>query len=148
MSPKGQQQSSANGEIEPSDWEEGDDLKEVFHPDFPEMPGESSAMFNLRFAFAAHGYKTRLQEAVSHPVLVARLTRRTAPLIPDDKQFRRHIKELLCNSGFPLRMKEITLSRKGDLALLVFPWTHSSTDYVAALRQAEADAAEFEGMAP
>jgi hypothetical protein len=141
--------SSAADAVGTSEWDDEDgDLKDVFHPEFPEMPGETSALFNLRFAFATYGYKARLQEAESHPVLIARLTRQTAPIIPDDGLFRRHIKELLCNSGFPLRMKEITLSRKGDFALLVFPWTHSARDYAAALRQAETDAAEFEGMVP
>jgi hypothetical protein len=148
MQATGLQQSSAHCVIEPSDWDDGDDLKDVFHPDFLELPGETTALFNLRFAFASNGYQARLQEAESHPVLIARLTRRTAPLIPDDKLFRRHIKKLLCHSGFPLRMKEMTVSRKGNSVLLVFPWERSGTDYAAALRQAEADAAEFEGMAP
>jgi len=148
MPPKSQHSSSAIGIIEPFDWDDGDDLKDVFHPEFPEEPGETSAMFNMRFAFACNGYQARLKEAESHPVLIVRFTRRTAPLIPDDKRFRRHIQELLRQAGFPLDMKEITLSRKGDSILLVFPWTHSATDYAAALRQAEADAAEFEGMAP
>jgi hypothetical protein len=148
MQTTGLQLFSANGVIEPSDWEEGDDLKEVFYPEFPELAGETCALFNLRFAFASNGYQARLQEAESHPVLIVRLTRRTAPLILDDELFCRHIQELLCHAGFPLPMKEITLSRKGDSTLLAFPWAHSATDYAAALRQAEADAAQFEGMVP
>jgi hypothetical protein len=139
--------SGAASLFEASEWDDEDDLKDVFHPEFPEMPGETTALFNLRFAFACNGYEARLQEAETHPVLIAKLTRRTAPLFPDDKRFRRHIKNLLCHSGFPLRMKEMTVSRKGNSVLLVFPWEHSATDYAAALRQADMDAAEFEGMA-
>lgn len=130
-------------ESAPLDFDDEENDKDVFHLQFDELPGETSAMFNLRFAFATEGYQARFQEAESHPVLIARLTRQNAPIFSNEKLFTKHLQAVLRRAGHRLRLNELTVCRKGNSALLAFPWPHSSVDYAAALRLADQEALQF-----
>jgi len=128
------------------EWDQQDAI-EVYHPQFDALPGETSVAFNLRYAFASAGYwVSSVEEVKTHPVLVARFVRRDAEPINDQKLLFRHIRDLLRGAGFPLRRDELTVSQTGHRVLVAFQWHDSPVDYQAALRQADGDAAEFEGM--
>lgn len=128
--------------------EEDEDFKDVYYPDFEEVLGETSAIFQLRYAFACGGFHViKAEEASTHPVLIIKAVRNDSTRLHSDLLFQ-HIRILLRNAGFPLKRYELTVDQTGKQILVVLPWAHSRIDYAAALREAESEAAEFEGMAP
>src|SRR5437879_326397 len=121
-----------------------DDFKDVW---LEPLPGESSVVSFLRHVFACAGYKiVRVEQAPTHPVLIIRVVRTTAPKIPEYRAFLRHIRELLRRAGFCLKRDELTVDQSAKTILMAFLWRNSSMDYAAALRQADEDAMEFAGM--
>jgi hypothetical protein len=129
-----------------SDDFDDDEFKDVFHPQFDELPGETSAIFNLRFEFAIAGYTARCREAETHPILVVRLTCQSAHVFPDEKLFTKFLQSVLRRAGHRLRPNELTVRRKGNSVLLAFPWSYSSIDYAAGLRLADQEALQIADM--
>lgn len=121
------------------------DAAEVHYPD--SLPGETEIAFRLRRAFESHGYLIRdARYAATHPVVVFRASQGNAPRISDPRSLFRRVQGLLREAGILLRRDELTANQTGQRILVAFQWQHSTMDYAAGLRQADEDAAAFEGM--
>jgi hypothetical protein len=92
------------------DWDAADvdDFKELILPD------ESQELFfELRSVFEQAGYKVRrLEVCNTHPVLVLKLLRHTAPVIKDAVKLLGHISFILCETR--VGKTKVTVSREGD----------------------------------
>ncbi len=121
------------------------DAADVYYPDT--QPGETEISFMLRRAFESHGYLVRdIREAPTHPVVIIHALRGNAPRVSDLRSLFRHVHGLLREAGLLLRRDELTVNQTGNRILVAFQWQDSTMDYAAGLRQADEDAADFEGM--
>jgi hypothetical protein len=103
--------------------------KDVFHPDFDELPGETPIAFRLRYAFACSGYRlSRVVGSQTHPVLIVRAVRQSAMRIADQRSLVRHFQHLLRSAGFRLRRDELTVDQHGDRIMVAFQWKESPVD--------------------
>jgi hypothetical protein len=122
-----------------ADFEDEDGyFKDIFYPDFDELPGETPTAFRLRYAFTYCGYRvTRVEEVKTHPVVVVRAVRQSARRINDDRLFFRHIRDVLRQAGFSVRGHEMTVGQTGDRILAAFLLQRSPHGYVDVMNDAE-----------
>jgi hypothetical protein len=107
--------------IPSNDFDDEEDFKDVFHPDFEEFPGESLNSIKLRYAFTCAGYRIRkYEEFDAPPVIVVRLIQTTAPLIRDPRILFKHIQGLLRQAGFRRRKDELTVDRTANRIVVAF----------------------------
>jgi hypothetical protein len=124
-------------ELEDFDDEEGY-YKDLFHPDFDELPGETPISFRLRYVFTSNGYRFRhVEEVKTNPVLIVRVVRKDAPRITDQRLFFRHIQDLLRTAGFRLRKDELTIDQRGDRFMFAFLSGKPREDFRDILRERE-----------
>jgi len=121
------------------------DAADVYFPDMQQ--GETEVAFRLRLAFEPEGYVIgHVESAPTHPVLIVRAVRQNAAKITVQRSLCQYFQNVLRRVGFSLRRNELTVDQRGNRILLAFQWRESTMDYAAARRQADEDAAEFEGM--
>jgi len=126
------------------DFEDDDDFKDIYWPDFDPLPGETSIAFRLRFAFTVVGYKIRtIEECSTHPTWIIKAVRTSAPKIRDYKLFLQHIQALLRGAGFRLRRKELVVDQTGGRILVAFPSGKPAANIDEILREAEEDVAGY-----
>lgn len=123
------------------------DFKDVFLLELEPTPGETEVAYKLRFAFGCAGYRNvKVLEMQTHPVLAVHAARQEVQRINDHRLFFKHIRNLLRRAGFPLCRDELSVTQDNAGILVAFQWRDSPIDYVAGLRQAEQEAAEFADM--
>jgi hypothetical protein len=122
-----------------ADFEDEDGyFKDIFYPDFDELPGETAIAFQLRYAFTCAGYRgVRVEEMKTHPVVVVRAVRQSARRINDDRLLFRHVRDVLRQGGFSVRGDELTVGQTGDRILAAFLLQRSPHGYVDAMNDAE-----------
>lgn len=85
------------------------------------LPGESVTEALIRHHFQRAGYKVwRFEFAPTHPVIILKIIRTSAPPIEDDRQFFRHIREILKQAGYFLKKDELTVNRERKRVLVAF----------------------------
>jgi len=118
------------------DYDDGDDFKDVYWPDFDVEPGETPIAFRLRYAFTCAGYRVaRIEEVKMPPVLVVRAVRRDARRMTDHRLFFGHVRELLRQAGFRLRRDELTVHQTGDRILVAFQSAKWAPNFEEILRE-------------
>jgi len=118
------------------DFDDDDDIRDVYWPDFDPLPGETSVAFRLRFSFTCAGYRTtRIEEVKMPPVLVVRAVRKDARRIADHRLILGHIRELLRQAGFRLRRDELTVDQTGDRILVAFQSAKWEPNFEEILRE-------------
>jgi len=117
-------------------FDDDDDIRDVYWPNFDPLPGETSVAFRLRFTFTCAGYRTtRIEDVKMPPVLVVRAVRKDARRMTNHRLFYRHIRELLRQAGFHLRRNELTVDQNGDRILVAFQSAKWAPNFEEILRE-------------
>lgn len=121
-----------------------DDLKDVFWPNFDPLPGETSVAFNLRFTFACAGYRTtKIEEPVTHPVMIVRTVLPDTRRISNQRLLLEHIRDILCRAGFRPKRDELTIGQTGTRLLIAFPNGKTAINFEEILREPQDDLADY-----
>jgi hypothetical protein len=122
------------------DFDDDDDVRDVFWPDFDGLPGETPTVFRLRFAFECAGYEAiRIEEPQTHPVVIVRATQPESGRITDQRLLFRHVREILCQAGFRLKSDELTVALSGRRILIAFQTGKWVPNYEEILGEMEED---------
>lgn len=128
-------------------FDDEDNFKDIFWPDFDATPGETPVTFKLRFTFSSAGYQTiRIEEVKTHPVLIVRAICKDIRRITDHKLFVRHMQDLLRQAGFNLRKDELTVDQTGDRILVAFLSGKPVLNFEKILRESHEDLLDYADM--
>lgn len=114
------------------------EYKDVYFPTM--LAGESPIESRVRHHFEWVGYKiTRIETAPTHPTLIVRAVRASAPRIDDPRLFFKHIQALLRQIGFFPKKDELTVDREKERILFAFPSGDPPADPMEILREQHLD---------
>jgi hypothetical protein len=115
-------------------------IKEIY---FPDLPGDESPEFLLKYHFECAGYAIkRIETAPSHPVIIVRAVRTTAPRIAEYEAYFSHLRDVVHRAGFRLRKDELTVDQKGAQILVAFQSGKPAADFMQILQEPQEDFAD------
>lgn len=124
------------------DFDEDGEIKDVFWPDFDPLPGETSIAVRLRFAFSSAGFRAiRIEEVVTHPVVIIKAANPDIRHLTDQRLLARHIRGILDQSGFRPKRDELTVAWLDRRLLVAFQTRKWAPNFEEIMREAADDLA-------